>query len=546
MKRIKLLLLIGLITGTGALADQPMETSEILSLFERLCQQPTTGWIQQGRIEAIHRSSDIVSGEVTETRETVTTDGDRFAWQIQIASYRNNLQSDGQSKKEFLEWNQDRTFIWDGLSYTLYFRPGNHAIVYEEPSSIPVNVTGPLKAGHIPWGVGIFTFQSLSAAQASAVRVQTEDGSRIQLSVQPVDGLQMQFVLDPARDDAVLSYALLRSDHSRVVQTYGNFIEQQGQFIPMNILIDRYDNNQLRSSDVWEIISLQDTLPEQNPFVASFQEKALVEYHSPLLEKSVFYRYSSERDIEPLLEKRFMAALKKGLKKQNCGTVAVGQMFAEFGVSVTDSELEALVHDLSGDTNLYQIQQLAQQKGLFCLPVKTTLPGLGRFKDAQVLLHFPKKKHFVVLDRVDRDGAWVIDLDRQTFYHSMELSRFEQKWAGIALVISDKPLSLGKDDRPIPDQVLKKITGSADYSCSELIQEYAVELCPGMVLGTCGGRYTMWEERYACELDSGGGYCDGTGVVGSVYSPCIIDTDNPDQCDITGNFTARYMRACLP
>ena len=87
MKRITLLLLIGLITAAGALADQPLETSEIQQLFERLCQQPMTGWIQQGRIEAMHRSSDIMSGEITETHETVVTDGNRFTWQIRIDSH---------------------------------------------------------------------------------------------------------------------------------------------------------------------------------------------------------------------------------------------------------------------------------------------------------------------------------------------------------------------------------------------------------------------------------------------------------------------------
>lgn len=312
----------------------------------------------------------------------------------------------------------------------------------------------------------------------------------------------------------------------------------------MNILIDRYDNSQLLSSDIWEIVSLRDTLPEPNPFVASFQEKALVERHTPLLDKPVFYRHSTGRDIAPLLEKRFMAGLKKGLKKQNCGTVAVEQMLGALGVSVTDAELEALVHDVSGDTTLYQIQQLVQQKGLYCLPVKTTVAGLGRFKNAQVLLHFPHKKHFAVLDRIEQNNAWIIDLDRQTFYHCMELSRLEQEWAGIALVISDHPLSLGKDDKPVPDPVLKKIKGAADYSCTELIQEYHVDLCPEMIMGTCGGRYTMWYERYGCRLDPEGGYCEGEGMVGNIYSVCIENMANPGQCTTSGNYVSRYLRAC--
>jgi hypothetical protein len=205
-----------------------------------------------------------------------------------------------------------------------------------------------------------------------------------------------------------------------------------------------------------------------------------------------------------------------------------------------------LVHSDSGETSLYEIRQLIQQKGLYCLPVKTNMAALKQYQDAQFILHFPNKKHFVVLDRIDDANVWLIDLDRQTFYHNMNLSRFKQKWTGIALVISDKPLSICGDVRPIPDPVLRNITGSADYSCSDLIQQYDVVFCPGMVQGDCGGRYEMWYERYACELDSSGGYCDGTGVVGSIYSTCIEDTGDPGQCTTTGNYISRYMRACQP
>ena len=81
-----------------------------------------------------------------------------------------------------------------------------------------------------------------------------------------------------------------------------------------------------------------------------------------------------------------MAALKKGLRKQNCGTVAAEKIISELGGSVTDSDLESLVDELSGDTSLYQVQQLVQQKGLSVQPVKTSTSGLGRYKDAQILL----------------------------------------------------------------------------------------------------------------------------------------------------------------
>lgn len=546
MKRVTALFLISLTAVSWAVADRPMERAQTLQLFERLCRRPTAGWIQTGRLKAIHHSSDIITGETTETLETVTTDGKKFAWQIRMTPDSDAAASKTPYSKDFMEWNRDRVFIWDGLLYTLYFRPGNHAIVYENPS-IPVVVTGPLTAGHIPWGQGIFTLKSLSAASFSATEVQTKDGLRIQLSLQPADRPQMQFVLDPARADAVLSYTLLRAEGSRVIQTYGNFIEQENGWIPTNILIDRYDHNQLQTSDAWEIVSVQNMLPRPESFTVAFQEKALVEYHSPVLDKAVFYRHSDVRNIKPLLEKRFVAALKKeDLQKQNCGTVAVEKILSEVGISVTDLELEALIRADSGDTTLYQIQQFLLQKGLSCLPVKTDIPGLGRFKKAQVLLHFPQKKHFVLLDRIDGDTVWLIDLDRQTFYHSMDFVRLKQEWAGIALVISKEPFSVQGDERPIPDPILENIAGSADYSCSNLIQHYDVVFCPQMALGSCGGRYEMWNDLYGCKIDASGGYCEGTKRVSSVYSSCIEDMHDPIQCTPTGNFIAKHMRACQP
>jgi len=545
MRQITFIMLIALFTAPGAIADQPMERSEILGLLGRLCQRPRAAWMQGGRIEAVHRSSDLITGKVTETLETVTTDGNRFTWQIQIASCANRAKLNKMHTDDFMQWNRTRTFIWDGLTYTLYFEPGNHAIIYEEPT-IPVNVTGPLTAGHIPWGEGAFSFESLTSGRLSAMKVQAEDGLQVHLSIQPAGRPLMEFVLDPSRNDAVLSYTLIQSDDSRVTQTYGNFQEWQCGWIPMNILIDRYKNDQLRSTDEWEFVFLQDTDLPQTAFNAQFKEKTLVEYYSPLLDKPVFYRHHIGRNIEPLLEKRFITACKEDLQKQNCGIVATEQVLSVFGISSTDQELTSLVHTDSGETSLYEIRQLIQQKGLYCLPVKTDMMALKQYQDVQFILYFPNKKHFVVLDRIDDADVWIIDLDRQTFFHNMNLSQFKQEWTGIALIVSNKPLSMRDNDRPIPDPVLSNITGSADYSCSDLIQQYDVVFCPGMVQGDCGGRYEMWYERYACEIDTNGGYCDGTGVVGSVYSTCIEDTADPGQCTTTGNYISRYMRACQP
>jgi len=114
------------------------------------------------------------------------------------------------------------------------------------------------------------------------------------------------------------------------------------------------------------------------------------------------------------------------------------------------------------------------------------------------------------------------------------------------LVISETPLSPGMRDKPVPDPILKNIVGAADYSCSELIQPYGYSLCPKMIQGTCGGRYTSWDhDIYGCKKDSDGGFCKGIGIVGGIYSPCIVSPINPGVCDGNGNYYAMYIRACL-
>lgn len=544
MKRVVHVFLLSMFTGIWGFADRPMEPQEVVSLIEQLSKAPTGGWIQQGRIEAIHHASDYVSGQTIETLESVITDGVRFAWTIRITSDAKTLKLKDQDTRDFLEWNRDRTFVWDGLTYTLYFRPGNHAIVYENPTSIPVDVNGPLTAGHIPWGQGVFRPENLSS-KMTATEVQAKDGLHIHLGLVLEDHSHIALILDPARGNAILSYTLIRLDGSRVVHTYDHHIQRQGRFIPTLILIDRYDAAGLQTSDLWEITALDSTPPTEDHFTVAFEEKALVESYCSVLDKPVFYRYSRSRNIKPLFEKRLITGLKKQLHPQNCGTAAVETILSAYDIAAKDWELESLVDADSGQTSLYQIQEIFQKKGLFCLPVKTTLDGLGRFREAQVVLYLPHKKHFVVLDRIVKEDVWIVDLDRQTFYYSMDHEAFLQNWAGIALVVSTQPLYPAGQEKIIPEPVLRRIAGSADYSCGVLIQQYSVNFCPGMFNGQCNGRYTEWFDRYLCQVDITGGFCEGTGIISSIYSPCTAKSGGTE-CTMANDFIARTLRSCLP
>jgi len=538
--------LMTVLAMSGSAFSEALNSAEINVIFEQVCQTPVTGWVREGRIEAVHASFDAVTGETTETHESVTTDGNRFVWRIRVDSIEKSKQPDSDKSEDFPEGNRERLFVWDGQAYTLYFKSGKQAITYESPQ-MPVRVNGPLTAGIVPWGYGVFTLENLAAAQVFANQTQTNEGLRVEMVIQMENTSEIRMTLEPAKNYAVCSCTRVRPDASRTIQTYGNFVLEGERWVPMNILIEHFDGSRLNSSDSWEIVTLKNEPVEGGVFTPAFEEKTMVEYHTPVLEKPAFYRHSNRVNTKSLLDKRMEAGLKKGLQKQNCGTVAVGYILEKHGVEAIDQELVSLVNDAAGDTSLYQIQQFVQQKGLSCAAVKTKMPALSALQDCQILLHFPNKKHFVVLDRIEGDSAWLIDLDRQTFYRTLTLDEFEQEWAGVALIISSQAPVLGRDYIPVPEDVLRKIKGAADnYSCSELIQAYYVILCPQMILGTCGGRYYMYYDRFGCKLDPDGGFCAGSDLIGHVYSPCVEDWYHPGTCDINGEWRVRYMRACEP
>ena len=84
---------------------------------------------------------------MTDSTVAVKYDGDRFYWEINVDSHtkQTEARANGKSPQDNLDlnWNRRRVFAWDGERYTMYFGSGNHAIVHESPSDIPVAVNGP-------------------------------------------------------------------------------------------------------------------------------------------------------------------------------------------------------------------------------------------------------------------------------------------------------------------------------------------------------------------------------------------------------------------
>ena len=537
-----------------ASADSQLDNAQILQVFETLTSHPRKTWIPTGTIEATHQEYKSSNGYVIDSNVIVNCDGDRFYWEINVDSRAKQTESQGStprksSRGDFdLNWNRRRAFAWDGERYTMYFRPGNHAIVTESLTDIPVTVNGPLTAGIVPWGYGVYTLESLSAAESSA---EVDEQGQVRLTLNQTNMPEMVFVLDPTKSYAVLSYSLNYAGGSSITKTCGDYKLVSGKWIPTTIVIEKYDNSkqspELLSYDYWNLTSISTSLLRPDPFSVPYEPDALVEFYSPITDKPLSYRYYEEVDTESLLQNRLAIASANDTQTQNCATLAMRYVSAQLGKNVTDQKLAELVNGPNKSTSLYALRQFAQELGFHCLAAKTDIQTLKNLKGCQAILHLPRASHYVVLEYIDEDYVWIIDLDSNKFFYRTKLDEFALDWSeGTALLISNEPLDLEPTYTELNDDELHKITGSAGggFSCTDLFQEYNIRFCSEPIFGLCGGRYRIWYNRWACEPDPEGGTCTGTGMVGNVSSPCIEDPHNPGVCTITGEWFSRFIRAC--
>ena len=66
--------------------------------------------------------------------------------------------------------------------------------------------------------------------------------------------------------------------------------------------------------------------------------------------------------------------------------------------------------------------------GFYCRAVKTNINTLKNLKGCKAILHFPGKKHFVVVDRIDDKYVWIIDFSSAKFYDRTDISFFDMDW----------------------------------------------------------------------------------------------------------------------
>ena len=582
-----------------AFADRQLAGAEILQIFEKLASQPRKTWIAAGTIEATHHEykapkttdvnkiNDRISEKIKEYQNNpnkpeltenlqkmnldampfniryrlsneytmnstvvVRFDGDRFYWEIDVNSRTDSVKPGPDLEGNYLtkQFNLDltarRIYAWDGECYTIYALPVNNAIV-TSTGNFPHVVNGSLTAGFIPWGYGYFTYEKLSAAESSAVETSVDGQTRIRLTLNYSEDLEMVFVMDPEKNYTVMSCTTTGPGNRITYTHYSNHKLSSGNWIPTTILIEQYDAgaNRLLASDFWDFTSISGETPDPEAFSVKYEADALVEYFNPITNKPVMYRYSEIVDTDLLLAERLAFAASEGTQSQNCATASFKYAASQLGKDVTDQQLAQLVSEPDKTTSLYAMKEFAQGLGLYCRAVKTDIQTLKGLSGCQVILHIPGRSHFIVLEGIDAGYVWSIDLANDKFYYRIDLNFFDMGWTeGTALLISNQPIQIQGNFAEITDAQLGNTIGASGYTCTRLLQTYNVIYC-SYVGGECINYYEVYFTRYGCEAAESGS-CTGSSMIRYAETPCILYPYPPPPCTVTGDWDIYYMIAC--
>jgi hypothetical protein len=538
--------------GAAKITDSATIKAEIDNAIRQYQQNTNkrelTPELQQEALDAIPFNVRYkLANEYTMTsRHVVKYDGKRFHWEINVSSRTDSVKpeatlAENSMTDEFdLAWNRHRIFAWDGQKYTTYAASGGQAIVDTAGKlGVPV-VTGPLTAGLIPWGNGKFSYDNLSTASVSAAQTTAKDSQSLQMTIDHADGTTSDLVLDASKAYAVTSATLTSPSGLVVAYTLSDYKSVGGRWVPSSVAIERKDlpiGSRVPTSEQWTFTSISATTPSLSSFNVSVAMEDTIEYVAPALTSSAIYTNSYETDTEELLAERLAYGVAEGSRPQNCATAALRHVATAFGKPVSDAALANLV-GTDGHTNLYDLKQFAQGLGLYGRVVRTDLAGLENLGTAKAIVHIPGKNHFVVVDRVDDQYVWLIDLSNKKFYYRQSVHFFPLEWTeGAALLLSNGPIS--GPFPAIPDREATKLMGGA-YDCNVLAQEDSIFACE-YSQGVCQGYYSIFYERWQCG-PAATGTCTNRALIGMQESPCI-----PDPiflCAYTGEWAFMNMRAC--
>ncbi len=504
--------------------------------------------LQEMRLEAIpfNVRYELANEYTMRSHVVVKYDGDRFYWSIDVSSRSDsvglpaNLEGNSMTDQFRLEWNESRAYAWDGKEYTIFSRSANHATV-DAAGKFAHAVNGPLTAGIIPWGSGALSYVNLSAGQVKATELLVDQAAQIHLTVEQIDGTLMDFILDPTKDYAALSWTVIRPSGTVTSTFCSGYEKVGGDWIPSTILIEVRDvlTDRLLRSDKWDFDRIDTTTPSADQFEVQYQPNTVVEYYSPWADGPTIYAQSNEADTKQLLAERLAYATNKQNKPQNCATATIQHATAQLGKPASPDELTQLV-DAEGQTTMADMKRFVEQHGLHCRAVETNVATLGDLPTCQAILHVPSRNHFVALDKLDESKVWIVDLSQPKFYYRQDTASLPLEASrATALLVSNRPIPGPLND--IAAAKLSTIAGGSGRSCTRLLQDEYVEGCPGTNYD-CYGVARIYYKRMGCE-DAPTGTCASSWLPRFIQDDCIIRPET-DKCGNEGGWETAYILAC--
>jgi len=590
-KKMFTLFTVLLISGV-AVADRPLEKTEILQIFENLTDQPQNTWIASGTIQANHEeyqapkntNEELIQAKISEeiqnyldkpdkvelseelqqrtieaipfnvryklsneqtmkSNVVVRYDGERFFWKTEVDSRTDSVQpgptlQDNPCLEDFNHyWNDNRIFAWDGEKYVLYFRPGNQATIENSPSA----VNGPLTAGIIPWGYGRYSYENLANAQSSAEYVENDSQNEIHLTINQ-DNIEESFILDPAKAYAAKSYSKT-TDNAITISTYEDYKSVGNRWCPGRIVIKNYDadTSKLSRTDTWNIESINTNPLGDDSFKVEFDYDAFIEDFR-FGEEPLQYRYSPPEypsdtsvNTDELLSMKLMYNFFENKQNLDCATTAVKYVTAKLGKDISLKTISQNLEKKENGVTLFSLEQFAKNNGFHTQAIKTNIETLQDLSKYQAIVHLAKTNHFAVLGEINNGYVRIVDLTNDKFYYRKSIDDFERIWDGTALIISNEPIKANRAFAMLPAAQSRKIFGAASsQACNTKIQSSSSTGC-NFVIGGCSNHYVYYT-RYKC--GSGSGTCTNNTLPTGKTETCIEDPNNLGSCVGLGNWTS--------
>ena len=545
------------LTAGLCLADRALEAEKIDEILKLLTDHPRTTWIDSGTVKVTCLKFYDIDDKPIETTERFTFDGDRFYWDIMINGDTISDQTASPNSKRLsypdLHQNRHRIFCKNGDKYTRYYKTGKKAMVILGQPNTSQNASGPLGTGVIPWGYDMFSYQNLM--QCKRIGWESWDNGKqeihLQLSRTDVNpNFTMTFVLDREKDYAVLSYTLEDPHYSIIKQSYQDYVRIDGRWMPKIVTIERFKKTKtepgLVSFEDVKFESIQPGKPANDSFKVEFSAGTLVELKPAGNAKSLLYYTTDKTAITNILEDKVELLFESD--SENCATVAARYIAKEFSRSIPEDKLSGLISDETRKTSLYELKQVLEETGLHCNSVKIDLESLKTMQGGKAILHLSASNHYVILDHIDNNQVWYIDLISRKFYWKRDINDFLMEWKeGIALLVSDSPESIQIASSILPTEKLHRIRGGqyGNYACDEIIQPGGELECPEPVGILCSGAYYTFYERYGCrEVDDPDSTCYGISMLGYDYYRCTNYNYSTNRCTVSPSSLSRDIRAC--